>query len=226
MKCPRAYLYQRILHLSGAPEDNAYVRFHRAVYSVLRWMRGLETGSEIRREDANAKLDVAWQEIGPVDHPYAPVYREVADGIVERVVARRVSGAEWVGADWEIERPGGRIRLRPDYVEKGADGPIVGRLRTGRPPKKINDDIYGLYHHAAKRKLGTTARVQALFLTTDEAKPVPMSDQMIGNRLEKYDQAITGICTGNFPAKPSDRQCPRCPQYFICPSISPAPPKD
>ena len=225
MRCPRAYLYQRILDLSGAPEDSAYVRFHRAVYSVLRWMRGLETGSEIRREDANARLDVVWEEIGPVDHPYAPVYREAANGIVERAVARRAGGAELVDADWKIERPGGRIRLRPDHVEKGTDGPVVRRLHTGRPPKKVDDDIYALYLHAATQELGA-ARVEALFLTTDEALLVSMTDKMINSRMEKYDQAMTGIRTGIFAAKPSDRQCPRCPQYFICPSIPPASPKD
>ena len=225
MRCPRAYLYQRLLHLSGAPEDSAYVQFHRAVYSVLRWLMSMKAETEVRREDANARLGAAWKEIGPVDHPYAPVYREAADGIVEHAIARRASGAELVDAEWKIERPGGWIGLRPDHVEKGTDGPVVRRLRTGRPPKKIDDDIYALYLHAAAQELGA-ARVEALFLTTDEAVPVSMSDKKISNRIEKYDRAMTGIRTGNFLAKPSDRQCPRCPQYFICPSIPPASPKD
>ena len=226
IRCPRAYLYQRILGLSGAPEDGAYVQFHRVVYSVLRWMRDTKTGTEVRRKDVNAKLDAAWEEIGPVDHPYASVYREAADGIVERAIARCVSGAELVDADWKVERPGGQIRLRPDHVEKGIDVPIVRRLRTGRPPKsKIDNDIYALYHHAAAQELGA-ARVEALFLTADEAVPVAMSDRVISNRLEKYDQAMAGIRAGNFSARPDDRQCPRCPQYFICPSIPAASPKD
>ena len=223
--CPRAYLYQRLLDLSGAPEDNAYVQFHRAVYAVLRWMRAIPAGAKVSREDARARLDAVWEEIGPHDHPYAPIYREAAEGILEHAVARRAGGAELLDADWKIKRPEGRIRLRPDHVEKGSDGPVVRRLRTGRPPKKIDDDIYALYHHAARQELGS-ARVEALFLTTDEAKPVPMSDQVISNRLKKYDQAMAGIRTGNFPAKPNDRQCPRCPQYFICPSVPAASPKD
>lgn len=219
LKCPRAYLYQRILDLSGARDDTAYVQFHRSVYAVLRWMGGLEVGTEVAREEAMARLDASWQEIGPSDHPYAAVYREAADGIVGRAVARRASGAEPLDADWIIERPGGRIRVRPDHVEQGPDGPIVRRLRTGRPPKaKPNDDIYALYHHAAGQELGS-ARVEVLYLTTDEAVPVAMSGTVIGNRLEKYDQAIADIRAGRFPPKPDDRTCPRCPQYFICPGI-------
>lgn len=218
IRCPRSYLYQRILNLSGARDDNAYVQFHRAVYAVLRWMGRLEAGAAVTQEEASARLDAAWEEIGPADHPYASVYREAANAIVERAVARRATGAELLDADWVIERREGRIRLRPDHVEMGRNGPVVRRLRTGRPPKKIDDDIYALYHYAGAQQLGTV-RVEALFLTTDDAVPVPMSDKVIDNRMAKYDEAISGIRAGRFPAEPDDRMCPRCPQYFICPGI-------
>ena len=218
IRCPRTYLYQRILHLSGARDDTAYVQFHRAVYSVLRWMGEVDTAIPVSGEEAVARLDAAWKETGPSDHPYATVYRDAGDNIVERAIARRASGAELLEADWLIARPEGRIRLRPDHVEIGADGPIVRRLRTGRPPKKIDDDIYALYLVGAKQELDG-ARVEALFLTTDEAKPVPMKETAIRNRLTKYDDAIAGIRAGRFAARPNDRTCPRCPQYFICSAI-------
>ena len=218
IRCPRTYLYQRILGLSGAREDSAYVQFHRAVYSVLRWIGGMEVKTKVSSKDAKTRLDAVWDEIGPVDHPYALVYREAADGIIERAIARRASGAELLDADWRIKRTGGQIRVRPDQVERRLDGLVVRRLRTGRPPKKVDDDIYALYHYAAAQEFGG-ARVEALFLTTDETKPVPMTDRVINNRLEKYDQAIAGICGGHFPPKTNDRICPRCPQYFICPVV-------
>ena len=50
IRCPLAYLYQRILELSGARDDSAYVEFHRAVYSVLRWMSEVDgRSSGLRR---------------------------------------------------------------------------------------------------------------------------------------------------------------------------------
>ena len=162
IRCPRTYLYQRILDLSGARDDSAYVQFHRAVYTVLRWMGEVEAATAVSSEQAAARLDTAWDEIGPVDHPYATVYRNAADDIVERAVARRAGGAKILDADWLIERPGGRIRLRPDHVEVGVDGPVVRRLRTGRPPQKIDDDIYALYLFAAKQEFGQVC-VEALF---------------------------------------------------------------
>ena len=218
IKCPRAYLYQRVLGLSGARDDNAYVRFHRAVYSVLRWMGGIEPSKAVAIDEAFKQLRAAWEEIGPSDHPYSPVYLTNAEAIIERAISRRAGKVEIVEADWQIERPGGRIRLRPDHVEIGPEGPVVRRLRTGKPPKKIDDDMYALYQEGAARAYGK-ARVEALYLTTDETVPVEMSAKVIAGRLAKYDDAIAGIRAGEFPAKPSDRMCPRCPQYFICPAL-------
>lgn len=218
IRCPLAYLYQRVLDLSGARDDNAYIQFHRAVYAVLRWMARLPGEDTVTLAAALEQLDAAWEKIGPVDHPYAPVYRNAAVSIIERAVARRAGVTELIEAEWEIERPGGRIKLRPDHVEVTAEGTIVRRLRTGRPPKKIDDGIYALYHVGAQQAYGA-ARIEALFLTTDEAVEVPMSERMIRNRLEKYDAAIAGIRAGDFPALPNDRMCPRCPQYFICPGL-------
>ena len=218
IKCPRAYLYQRILGLSGGRDDNAYVRFHRAVYSVLRWMGAIEASKSVGIDEAFRQLKTAWEEIGPADHPYSSLYRKNAETIIERALSRRAGKVEIVEGDWQIERPGGRIRLRPDHVEIGPEGAVVRRLRTGKPPKKIDDDIYALYHAGAARAYGT-ARVEALYLTTDEAVPVEMSAKVISSRLKKYDEAIAGIRAGEFAATPNDRMCPRCPQYFICPAL-------
>lgn len=220
IRCPRAYLYQRILDLSGARDDSAYVQFHRAVYFVLRWMGQVDAATPVSGEEAAARLDAAWEEIGPSDHPYATVYRDAANDIVERAVAHRVSGVRILDADWLIERPDGKIRLRPNHVEIGPDGPVVRRLRTGRPPKKIDDDIYALYLVGAGQELDG-ARVDALFLTTDETKPVSMTKTVIRKRLQRYDDAIVGIRAGRFAAKPNDFTCPRCPQYFICSAVPP-----
>ena len=220
IRCPRTYLYQRILNLSGARDDSAYLQFHRAVYSVLRWMGKVDAATRVSPEDAAARLDAAWEEMGPITHPYATVYRDAADEIVERAVARRAGGREILDADWLIQRPEGRIRLRPDHVEVGPDGPVVQRLRTGRPPKEIEDDIYALYQVGARQEF-SGARVEALFLTTDEAVPVSMTERKIDTRIARYDKAISGIRRGVFPAKPDDWTCPRCPQYFICSAVPP-----
>ena len=64
------------------------------------------------------------------------------------------------------------------------------------------------------RNLKASARVEALFLTTDETRLVLMSAKVIDNRLEKYDEAIAGIQEGHFPPKPNDRTCPQVPSVL------------
>lgn len=219
LRCPLSYFYQRVLGLSGARNDNAYVQFHRAVYSVLRWLTR-DAGIEVTLREAFARLDEAWVSIGPADHPYAPLYHTTAQSIVRRAVDRRTGAAELVEAVWHIDLPEGRVRVEPDHVEKGPNGLVVRRLRTGRPPKKPPDDgLYALYHRGASKELGAVM-VEALYLTTDQPVEVPMSARVIQSRLDKYGEAMAGIRAGNFRPNPSERDCPRCPQYFICHAAS------
>ena len=50
-------------------------------------------------------------------------------------------------------------------------GRLCSDCAQGEPPKKIDDDIYALYLEGTRRELDG-ACVEALFLTTDEARPV------------------------------------------------------
>ena len=94
IRCPRAYLYQRILNLSGARDDGAYVQFHRAVYSVAaldgsRWT----PQRSVSGEEAAARLDAAWEETGPS----VPIPMRKCTGTLRTVLssaplARRASG--------------------------------------------------------------------------------------------------------------------------------------
>lgn len=223
LRCPRAYLYQRVLGLSGARNDNAYVQFHRCVYKVLRLMKSELSGTDVKLSDALAKLSHVWGEIGPVGHPYEPIYRQTAATLLERIFSKRMSivSEETV---WEIKRPGGTIQLRPEIIKQLSDEIVVRRIRTGRAPKKVDDNIYALYHVGAKQTYGTIPlRIEAWFLTSDEIKPVEMSNKVISNRLQKYDAAIANIHAGFFPPEVNERNCPRCPQYFICPGLPPSP---
>jgi hypothetical protein len=220
LRCPRSYLYQRVLDLSGARDDTAYVEFHRSVYAVLRWMATVPPGTPIEPATAFAELDKAWQTIGPKDHPWSAVFLKAAQAIVETSIARRSSSGT-MGVVWTLQRPQGAIIVRPDFVDAGGPSVAVRRLRTGRVPKTApNDDLYALYHAGARQAHGAGShRVEVLYLTSDQAVPVEMSVKVIGNRLEKYDGAIADITAGRFSPEVNERNCPRCPQYFICPSV-------
>lgn len=213
-RCGRAYLYQRILGLNGGREDNGYVRFHRAVYGVLRALGELAAATDPRAA-AQAALDEAWARIGPVDHPYEPIYRRQADLILDRAVSRWLHASAEL-ADWQVQIGAARVRVRPDMIIR-TDGRIqVQRLRTGRKPKTPpDDDIYALYHLGA-RGAALQGEIGVHFLGSDAGVSVPMSDTVLRNRTEKYRLAIDGIAKGYFPPMVDERRCPRCPQYFVC----------
>jgi hypothetical protein len=140
-------------------------------------------------------------------------------------VARAVGGARGWGRlaqpQWEVALPHGRVRVRPDQVEEREDGTVVvRRLRTGRPSEgERKKSIYGLYWRAAEQAYPERDRaIEVLYLGHGIAEEVQLTDRTLATRLGHYDRAMASIQCGAFPANPNDRDCPRCPYYFICPA--------
>ena len=125
-----------------------------------------------------------------------------------------MEGAE--PAEWLIPIGAAQVRVRPDLVETRGSTIEIHRFRTGRAPKKAPDDpIYALYHLGAQQA-GLTPSVGVHYLGSESISPVAMKDKAIATRAEKYQRAIDGIAKGHFPAIADERNCPRCPQYFVC----------
>ncbi len=222
IRCPRQYFYESVLGLNRRREDSGYVEFHRCVYRVLRWMaEERASGNPVDETAALAYLAEVWQEQGPEEHPYKELYRASAVDLVE-MAARRpyTSQGSATRPTWEVSVPHGLIRFTPDHVEVLSDGSeVVERLRTGRPTKsEVGKDIYALYVTAAQEaEPRVRRRVQVRYLSADQVDPVDPRPGPIKTRLDRYNEAIKGILREDFSPKPSDRICPRCPHYFICP---------
>lgn len=225
LKCPRRYFYEFELHLTGRRDDSAYVQFHRCVYEVLRRAQDEQEAGGVNNEEiARAYLAEVWQTQGPVGHPYESIYRDKAYEMVMNAFRRQqLPGMHTAQTEHEISLDNGRIKLKFDYAEligNGSDAElVVRRLRTGRPTKsEAEKPIYGLYQTAAQRAYPNgRRRVQILYLSTDETKDVELTKQQLDNRLKKYDDAMAAILRGSYDPTPDDRECPRCPHYFICP---------
>ena len=221
IRCPRQYYYQAVLGLSHRREDSAYVEFHRCVYRVLGWMAEERvSGKHVDEDAALAYLAKAWEEQGPRGQTYEELYRASAADLVRKAAnLPRTISAPAARPQWEVPVQRGRITFVPDHVEVLDDGSeIVERLRTGRPTKSEKDkDIYGLYAAAARDTDPSVPRkVQVRYLSTGQVESVDLSAGTIATRMGHYNDAIGGILRGDFPPRPNDRVCPRCPQYFIC----------
>lgn len=216
--CPKRYLYQVMLDLSGRRDDNGYVRFHRAVYRVLGWMC-LESGN-LDPSAITAKLDQAWAEIGPHDHPLAALYRAAAGRILDQARSRSKTGI-LLNEALKLTLGGHTINVSVDEVEKTSTGVVVlRRLRTGRAPTKPDQrHLHALMLHAGRETLGEPCTFQAQYLTTDDTVPISF-DRVMNDRLNDVRTALGDLAAGSFPADPEKLEdCPRCPHYFICPSV-------
>jgi len=224
IQCPRRYYYEKIIGLRGRTEDTAYVSFHRCVYKVVQWIR--EERAEWRIIDhpgANAKLSDVWAQFGPRNHIYETFYWESAVAMVSLAASRAAKGRRMIPPPtWEVRMKAGSITVTPDFFEETEGFHTVIRFRTKRPTSDEQDkDIYAIYQTAVETATNGKGRVAIYYLSTGDTVEVNMSSKKIATRLGHYEDAMAGIRWGNFPHKHDDRNCPRCPFYFVCPSGDP-----
>jgi ATP-dependent DNA helicase UvrD/PcrA len=215
--CPRRYLYQLVLGLSGGRDDAAYVRFHRAVYRVLEWLRA-QPGSVEAKALAD-ELDAAWNDIGPTKDPLEPLFKASATRILDNARGRRRDGITF-GSVVPFTRGGRTINLPIDEIERSTGKLLVRRVRTGREPSRPDQrHLHALMLQAVRDAMGASATFEVQYLTTNEPVPITL-DGVMKSRLADVENALDQISKGHYPAQPKDGEnCPRCPHYFICASV-------
>jgi DNA helicase-2/ATP-dependent DNA helicase PcrA len=225
MVCPRQYLYRHVLGLATSRETNAYVGFHVAVRRTVNWICSERAeGRAVSLTRANEYFVPVWDEVGPAGHAHELVYLRHARAMIRTAVARTpVSGDGRIDRSFEFQLTNGRVSFTPDFIEvvdeRGDSRTILRRFHLARwRPNDQDDPVYALYARAAKEISPGAAAVAIHYLSTDEQQPVDLSAREVTTRLKAYDRAIAGISGAEFDARPNDRECPRCPYYFICPA--------
>lgn len=216
LKCPRSYLYQAVLDLSGSRVDNGYVRFHRTVYRVLHWLS--EQGGRASEEHLATEFEVRWAETGPFDHPFEPLYRRAATHILGLANARPRQGVRF-GETLSLKLGQHTLEVVADEIEVEGASFVVRRLRSGRPPKaKDQRHLHALIAEAGRQTLGSGARFELHYLSTNQPIDASFAAKTLADRLDAVRDALAAMEEGRYPAEPSD-DCPRCPHYFICDSV-------
>lgn len=217
--CPRRYLYELVLGISGRSDDTAYLQFHKCIYGTLRQIQlERKAGREITEDEALRMLDETWTERGPVDHHLGPKYRSIAETMLKDAVTRLAPRGELMTADVEVVRPEGKIRFEFGHAEMINNVLHVKELKTGRPTKTEVDKKpkYGLMLHALNN-MAEDSSLEIHHLGRTEVIPVILTPRKVEGHIGKYDEALAGIGRAEFPPKPGEYQCNRCPQFFICP---------
>ena len=156
-----------------------------------------------------------------MDHAYCEEYWRLASRLVAAVVR---AGAGWRFREAEpllIDLPNGRVVVEPNEIAELSDGTVaVRRVRTGKRRSDEYDRLeYSLYQLGADAKFSNAA-VYALHLTDETAERVTITDRKLAARRSKSDEMVGRMTAGWFPPEPDPVTCPRCPHFFICPSIA------
>ncbi len=215
-ECPRRYLYEVVLGLSRSRQDNAYVRFHRTVYRVLRWLTSQR--GPVSADQLKAEFDARWAETGPsAEHPLEAIYRSQASAMIERESRRPKDGIR-VAETISLKIAGRTLQIGIDEMDKNGRTTVVRRLRTGRPRSDPDHRmLHALMLHAV-RQTDAGASFEIRYLAADEEVPISF-DRVMQDRLKKAETALKGLGAGDYPPKESEKNCPRCPHYFICSAV-------
>lgn len=220
-KCPRRFFYTHILGLRGARKATAFSRTHSCLYRFIDWFGEARREGEPTLPEAEAAFEDIWKAHGPIKHAFSNDYRRLASRLVA-VLVRAGAGRRPIEARLlAFDRPTGRVVVEPDELAKMPDGTVaLRRIRTGKKRVGEYDRLeYALYQFAADAQFGTAAVVHALHLADDTVEPVTITPRKLANRRSKVDRMLGQIAAGSFPPKPDGVTCPRCPHFFLCPSV-------
>ncbi len=218
-RCPARYRYEWLFGLHGGSETSAFLSFHRSVRRTLVWLQERKAeGRSASRAEALERLATEWAERGPVGHGFERYYQLAA----ERMVANAAKSVDieigdYVDEPLEVRIAGRTVIVEPDKMLV-ADGSVrVQRIRTGKRTKsEAGKPIYALLRRGAQNRYpSASVSVEAYYPDDGVTLPIPIADD--AKALRAYEDAIAGIESGAFPAKPKDaRFCPNCSCYFIC----------
>lgn len=222
LRCPHQYFYEHVVNINGKSDDSAYLLFHRSLYAMMAWIVAVQKSRGALDETAiMAQLDCIWAEQGPVGYPFEDVYKAHAEAIIINAHQSQLLVTSSVNREsFRVELQSGNVRFNADQIIKLDDGTeMLRRTRTGRITKSEKDkNLYALYQSVAENHRTAKTKVEILSLSTGVTEPVSLSPRVVKTRLDRYDEAIRGITKKQFAPQPSDRVCPRCPYYFVCPS--------
>ena len=219
-KCPRRFFYTHILELAGAQKGTAFSRTHSCLYLFIDWLGDARREGEPTLPEAEAAFEEIWQARGPIEHAFAADYRRLASRLVAAFLRAGAGRRPIEARPLAVDLPEGRVIVEPDELAELPDGTVaVRRVRTGYKRVGEYDRLeYALYQFAAAQ-FGSAAEVHALHLTDETAERVTITPRKLANRRSKTDRMLGQIAAGWFPPEPDAVACPRCPHFFICPSI-------
>ena len=224
--CPRKFYYRDVLKLSEKIDDVVYLKFHRTVYKTIGELQKMHNGNEkINEEIARKKLNENWNETDLSEHAYNEIYRENAEAMLKNL-CRKIAktNGEILQTSLNLQLENGVIFISPDFLETGETEISIRRFRTKKAPhlkdgkkEEIEDADVILQLAARKAFADKEIKLNKVYLADDIEREIPLTARVENNRIKKFENIISEIKSGNFPAKPDPETCPNCAYFFVCP---------
>jgi DNA helicase II / ATP-dependent DNA helicase PcrA len=224
--CPLKYYYRVILNIFDRRSDSPYAQSNLCVHKVWQFIEGeLAASRPVDHSTVSAAFDENWEKYGPKGHAYEADYRRDAVAKALRTLGyQSAANSRMLRPELRLKVVGGEIIVVPDYVEISEDGGgrhlLIQDLHFGNSPEKPpSDDHYDLYDVAAEQTYpGAKRKIQAMYMSDGVALEVTVKADRRRDSLQKYERAIQGVLRAELEPRPSDRQCPYCSGYHICPA--------
>jgi len=225
LDCPLKYLYRHEIKIPYFFTESAINKARLCVSKVWNAVnRQVELGLSIDQKFIKSTFEEVWEKYGPTEHPYSPDYRLEALRMINWTLKINPSNVDALTKPlWKVEIGNATVMIHPDYTRTETNGSrtslIVEKLNFGESPREqIKDLIYSLYEEAALQNRSDSnvrTEIKASFMTNERTLSVPISAPAKEEGIKIYREAMDGINSGDFNARPN-KDCCYCPYYFIC----------
>jgi CRISPR/Cas system-associated exonuclease Cas4 (RecB family) len=230
-RCPRQYAYSTIYRFRS--EEGAYQLFWQATQKTVEELRQQIQGNHTQKQDPTQQEIQAlytkhWQELGGQSVPFAPLYEQHGQEVVEQVrraLAHQEDTSWDLRTGYTVDIAGQTVHVTIDRVEAsmhttGAPVKFV-RTRFGKRKDKPSAETRELLYARAYRQLhpGQPVELHSHNLSTGEIVPIPLTPKKEQSLYEEVEQSILGLERNEYPAAPTEPfRCPSCPFFWICPA--------
>lgn len=221
VECPRKYYYEHVLNLDGGGRTTPYLDLNRSVRATISWMQS--TPSKAEREAGRAtQLETDWGTRKLQGHPMEAIYRAAAEKIVETASGLMDTGTLPLDLTVAVVVQGEEITVtcKADHIAQLPDGIEVYRFKMTKLAKKESSKLRYIAVQAAiqQKYPGNKVEFHHISLLTGDRQDA--TAKKLAADSAKLGEAILGVRAGNFDPDRSDRECPRCPFFFVCPAHS------
>ena len=218
--CPRRFYYRRVLQIHTGPDDSEYLKFHDAAAKTTQWLAAEnQAGNSPTESELQIKLAEVWNS-AEEDTAVTRLLKRKAAQMLESLRQKPApNGAKQAERKFTAKLPSGDVTVECDAATITEDGTLHLERHQKRCLKSDDhtERRLALLREAAKQTDAPKIEITLISLADGETKSVPEAPRYEPARVEKYDAALAAIRAGQFAPKPSDRECPNCPYFFVCP---------